>query len=254
MSMKLPLDKQGHFRLAPRPSHQSSSVALLAINFHDPSHIAHPDGTRANALQWLLHVPVYGLARRCEPSTATHLDSDLRNSKAWWSRHQHVDTVARRQTAVVILDYYWLQAGYFSSAYSTGYGDRWFATLLPDFMRHGGKIALLPNDAHGRIKEMSGSKTMLRLHFLTPFETSTHHPLWIATAAAESSPGWQMSVMPSQTHRTNQLAASSYLDKTYPFLMVYSADDFENATLAFSFLDSLRTMPIRQPLKTSRFL
>ena len=198
----------------------------------------HPDTIRCNATKAICQLSVFGVGGSRTEKDKVALQGDIRRRTTWGPRDTGrggvSDTIMDRRCKVVILDYYWLQRSYFDSLSNTnrnGYGNAWVSEIIPTAFKAGLKVAILPNDRWGYVKEMAGDETgNLRkaggkYAHMTVQQAMRYNPLFRATEAAVASEAWSPSIKDDQAHRTNLSATVQYLHQTSPFLVFYNTKE-----------------------------
>ena len=184
--------------------------------------------------------------------SVTTLQADVRHNGSWyrWSSRRGVDpdTITGRGVTIFILDYFWLECGYYTSVQPlqlNGYGGRWFSDTLPLFFENGGCIALLPNDRWGELEKMvqqrvSGSGAdEIGVEYLDVSTAERVHSLYIATASITDARTGFLRGVDDQNERNNDSAVRQYLNPSKPFLLVFNTILLPTVTAALSELESL---------------
>ena len=176
--------------------------------------------------------------------------AEFRDTRTWFNRRDPEQSIAGRGITIFLLDYFWLPGIYYRNGEmrGDGYGGRWFSRTLPLFFKHGGQIAILPNDNGGELRNMisnvervcSRQLASLGVHMLTVEDADACHPLYVATARVTGADGCIRGAGVShQGGRDNSRVLEEYLDIEHPFCMVYNTGVFGDASAALSKLKSL---------------
>jgi hypothetical protein len=255
---------KGPFQVADLPLVGTrGQIAVLGVHYYQRENMynqqmVHPDTVRCNALQQISQIPVFGVAKfRCEKSTLA-LVGDVRCKSTWTSSGRMsrycTGSITTRQAKVVLLDYYWLENGYFdpqSNRNTNGYGAEWVKVLIPLAFQNGVKVVILPNDRWGAVARMikqdhihlaQAGGEVTKMSLLCSF---LYNPLFRATQAAVHSVGWQYSVALDHTNRTNKTAWSQYLNQSHPFFLFYcKASGLKDKEAATQYLYKLYRKPL----------
>ena len=182
--------------------------------------------------------------------SVTTLQADVRFNGSWyrWSKRTGVDpdTITGRGVTIFLLDYFWLECGYYTSVQQlNGYGARWFSDTLPLFFAHGGCIALLPNDRWGELEKMvqqrvSGSGAdEIGVEYLDVSTADRVHSLYIATAWITDARTGFLRGVDDQNERNNDSAVRQYLNPAKPFLLAFNKSLLPTMEAALTELQSL---------------
>ena len=179
---------------------------------------SHPDELQLQSLMNTLpQVSVYSVAMGKEATdefaSPYSLTGNVRNQRMWAEspRRDAQLSIVGHRTTLLILDYFWLTPTYLSK--TKGYGDGWVTHHIPSLFRHGGQLAILPNDKWKQVEQMFEGDHSLDFVRLSLKETEEYHPLWCATRHAEQT-GWHR-LAKSNTRlgeKTNAQALDNYLD------------------------------------------
>ena len=163
------------------------------------------------------------------------------------------DTITGRGVTIFLLDYFWLECGYYRdpppggrlSRTVNGYGGRWFSHTLPLFFEHGGCVVILPNDRWGQLAELLPHPLAetggpgLGFKYLSVSEAERVHPLYVATARITDAGTGFLRGTGVQNERNNDSAVRQYLDPQKPFLVVFDRRVLRTADDALLELSSL---------------
>ncbi|KAG5182331.1 hypothetical protein JKP88DRAFT_240971 [Tribonema minus] len=213
------------------------------MSFTDPESSVprHTDDVR---LRMLAHIVKDSLIRSVsvlpdDAHEATHICSDIRslqvrNRDRSWKK-------AALECDVFILDYYWIEREYFSTSASdaTGYGQNWFSAngqvvqMLGMSRQPSTRVraVLLPNDVYGCFESMYAARQQtlrddqgIGMELLTEADARQLHPLVIATLRAERETSWAaLKKTCNAYHRYEVTHSRKYLNKSHPFMLVYSS-------------------------------
>ena len=229
-SQYLALDSNDH-----RPS-----MGVVGVVFSDPDQgWQGTDTPRMHALQeGSPGVKVFGISLTHDPDSYTGISADIRYKRSF-------PRVFGRGMKVGILDYFFLPREYLQpSLIGSGYGCEWFTTTLPAFFKHGGCVFFLPNDKSGRFLEMwHDHKDSTIAVALLPMRQCSQHPLFRATQQITKTRAWTTQVHPNLRCKNNELAVSTYLNRTSPFLVVFKRSQFSSLHMALSYVS--RTCMVR---------
>jgi hypothetical protein len=176
-------------------------------------------------------VRVIGISLTNDADSVTGVSADIRNKRSF-------SRVFGRGMKVGILDYFFLPRGYLEpNKIGSGYGCEWFSTTLPAFFNYGGCVFFLPNDRSGRFLEMWHDHKDSTIEVaLLPMRQCTQHPLWEATRQITSTSAWTTLVHQNLRSKTNNLALSTYLNVTNPFLVIFKLSQFSSLEAALSYV------------------
>jgi hypothetical protein len=230
-------------------------LAIGGIWGDRPGKAVHSDTVRFNAVKDRLPARwrVFGISSGPHvTSTDSTLNGDLRHEDVWCnsSRRQRgdtvVDTITARGATVFVLDYYFIPTSYlYSPRYRPimGYGNQWFARLIPIFIEHSGLIILLPNDKNGLIRAMhtDSPSPSLSVSLLTKREASMYHPLYSATDAITNFATNELRGTGASAGRekTNASQLHIYSNTDHPFFLIYKTASFASIAEVYALLREL---------------
>ena len=176
---------------------------------------------------------VLGISLTHDADSNTGISADIRNKRCF----PRVFGMGRKML-VGILDYYFLPREYLQpSRIGSGYGCEWFSTTLPAFFKHGGCVFFLPNDVSGRFLEMRRDHMDSNLVVgMLPMRQCSQHPLFQATHLITNTSAWATQVHPNLRNKTNELAVSTYLNTTHPFLVIFKRSQFSSLEMALAYV------------------
>jgi hypothetical protein len=226
-------------------------LAIGGIWGDRPGKVVHSDTTRFKAVKDRLPARwrVFGITSGPDvPSTDSTLNGDLRHEDVWYnsSRRQRGDTITARGASVFVLDYYFIPTSYLDSPRYRpilGYGNQWFARLIPIFIEHGGLVVLLPNDKNGLVRAMytDSPSTSLSVSLLTRREASMYHPLYSATDAITNFTTNELRGTGASHGRgkTNASQLHIYSNMDHPFFLIYKKASFASIFEVYALLREL---------------
>lgn len=134
------------------------------------------------------------------------------------------DVIRDKRPKLVMLDYFWLQPGY----YEERYGMNWLTSKIRElFVSHACNVMLLPVDSRGAVKRMyDGSfadrPNNVRVEYVSEADGLKHHPLVRATRYIDADLrklGDRVTHAKGRWHDMQKLR----LNQPEPFLVVYRA-------------------------------
>ena len=211
---------------------QRPSLGVVGVVFSYPDQgWAGTDTPRMHALQQgSPGVKVCGISLTLDADSCTGISADIRNKRSF--------PRVFRGMKIGILDYYFLPREYLEpSRIGGGYGCQWFSATLPAFFSQGGDVFFLPNDVSGRVLEMRRDHKDSKLVVaLLPMRQCSQHPLFQATQDITNTTAWTTQVHPNLRCKTNELALSTYLNITHPFLVIFKRSQFSSLKRALSYV------------------
>jgi hypothetical protein len=181
-------------------------------------------------------VKVLGISLTLDADSATGISADIRNKRSFSRVFSHCMKVG-------ILDYYFMPRVYLlPNRIGNGYGCNWFSTILPFFFKRGGCVFFLPNDSSGRFLEMWRDHNDSTVEVaLLPMRQCSMHPLYQATQQITNTSAWTTQIHKNLRCKTNELAVSTYLNTTNPFLVIFKRDQFSSLETALSYVHGICT-------------
>jgi hypothetical protein len=210
----------------------------------------HSDSARARALRRLVHdhVSVMCVSNNglMDPLSKLSVQMDVRSPKNWDRDHRFgQESIPGRGARYFFLDYFWLPQVYYEDAYHEhGYGGKWFSCHIPDFFRNGGLIALLPNDNGGLLMKMHAKSPKSSMILLTCGDALSCHPLYLATHKITQNGDLEGVGEGHGRYCTNERNVERWLDKTYPFCLVYNSEKIQSGEEACTFLKALISLSL----------
>ena len=223
------------------PVPYSGVIAVVGCHFRGFDEL-HPDELRLQSLMNALpQASVYGVAMGQEATDAFaspySLTGNVRDQRMWETnaRRDAQLSIVGRGTTLLILDYFWLTPTYLSK--TEGYGDGWVTQHIPSLFRHGGQLAILPNDKWKQVEQMFECDHSLDFARLSLQEAEECHPLWHATRHAEQTVWDRLAKNSARLdEKTNAQALANYLDPDWPFVLCWNQEEIGDRDAALAML------------------